>query len=538
MRVPVMMLCLLAAVAASLQADAARRAAPAQPGTALLTGRLEMVWGDVDAGGASRLRSAQPLHRLSLVDDSGVRHPLDHAKALRAAADLHRLVGKRVAVEVQAPSLAPRGAGKARAAAQPSALMPLAMVPIGDLVPRSRSGRIAARDAAETIAGNAVWVTLPCKFAGLPAGTNTQEFFQAQYDHVVGMKRYWNEVSYGALTLDGSFARDWKALPEPRSGYVKVVQIDGYHYLDADLDKLYRDCVAVHDADVNFAAGDGVYGIMLAFNSDLDGPAWGGQRCEPLDGVDACRGVAWMPPWASGRLGTVGHEFGHGFGLPHADNSDRDDFTYDNPWEVMSSSSLNARVDSTFGTIPKHINAYSRLLLGWMPASRVRTVRPGEAPVTVTLDRLNLPTSNNTQVLVLRDPARPDRYYTLEARIRSGYYDDLLAGDAVIAYEVDEGRRSPSWSLDADVPPADVSNNEGSMFKPGEIWVSPDHLFRVRVDAATATGFRVTVLPIPRKSGPHPALRVETPAPVSAPAAPAPVRPPAAAGTARRPDRR
>ena len=46
-----------------------------------------------------------------------------------------------------------------------------------------------------------------------------------------------------------------------------------------------------------------------------------------------------------------------------------------------------------------------------------------------------------------------------------------------------------AYSMDADVPPADTSNNEGSMFKVGETWVSPDGSQKVKVESATADGF-------------------------------------------------
>ncbi len=83
-------------------------------------------------------------------------------------------------------------------------------------------------------------------------------------------------------------------------------------------------------------------------------------------------------------------------------------------------------------------------------------------------------------------------------RKRTGNYENRLAGDAVIIHEVQTGRASPAWSQDADTPPANRANNEGSMFKVGETWVSPDYAFRVKVDAATAEGFVITVRPTPR----------------------------------------
>src|SRR3546814_4636293 len=58
-----------------------------------------------------------------------------------------------------------------------------------------------------------------------------------------------------------------------------------------------------------------------------------------------------------------------------------------------------------------------------------------------------------------------------------------------------------AYSVDADVPPADVSNNEGSMFKPGEAWQSPDRSRSIRVEAMTETGFTVTIGPQLRITG-------------------------------------
>jgi hypothetical protein len=57
------------------------------------------------------------------------------------------------------------------------------------------------------------------------------------------------------------------------------------------------------------------------------------------------------------------------------------------------------------------------------------------------------------------------------------------------------GRSEPAWSQDADVPPADIANNEGSMFKVGETWISPDYAFRVTVQSQISEGFVVTMRP-------------------------------------------
>ena len=87
----------------------------------------------------------------------------------------------------------------------------------------------------------------------------------------------------------------------------------------------------------------------------------------------------------------------------------------------------------------------------------------------------------------------PTHYYTIETRTRVGTYEANLAGDAVIVHEVNTTRPEPSWCVDASVPPADLSNNEGSMFKVGESWTAPGSVFTVRVKSATANGFVIDV---------------------------------------------
>ena len=94
--------------------------------------------------------------------------------------------------------------------------------------------------------------------------------------------------------------------------------------------------------------------------------------------------------------------------------------------------------------------------------------------------------------------------YTLEARKREGTYEGNLAGNAVIIHKVE--RSGTAYSIDADVPPANRSNNEGSMFKPGEAWSTPDGRHHLRVLSATGAGFVVRIGPRPRvMSAPMPA---------------------------------
>jgi M6 family metalloprotease-like protein len=485
-------LLIVSALVCSLQADAARlldarsernveRNAEGRRASAPMTGRLELVWGDPGPSAKAAGTTATEF-RVTLVADDGSRHSIDPDQALRAAEDLYALFGRRVAVST-VPAAAKRGGAGGRIVD--------AIVPVSDLVGSK------TREFQPKIAGVTVWATLMCKFNDIATEQKAQSFFQSQYGTAVGqLDHYWQEVSYGQINLAGSAAYGWATLPQPRSYYVTKDETTNKD--KADLTKLFEDCIAAHDPNVDFAANGGLQGVNMMFNGDLDGFAWGGSRCAALDGVNKCWSTTWNPPWSFNNLAPLSHEMGHAYGLPHANNSDNDSDTYDNTWDVMSDAWNNGVPNSTFGTLPKHINIYSRNRLGWVAAARKRTVTAGASARSVTLDRASLPGSANTQMLILNYPDQSSRYYTVEVRKRTGSYENRLAGDAVIIHEVQTGRASPAWSQDADTPPANRANNEGSMFKVGETWTSPDYTFRVTVNAVTTNGFVVTVRPAPR----------------------------------------
>ena len=274
---------------------------------------------------------------------------------------------------------------------------------------------------------------------------------------------------------------------QPRSYYVPAGG-------SADLTKLFADCTGVANASVDFSP---FVGINLMFNGDLDGYAWGGNRYATLDGKSGSWRVTWEPPWGYQHEAPLAHEMGHGFGLPHANNSDHDSDPYDNPWDVMSDAWDDATSDATFGAQPKHINIFHRDRLGWVDAARKLTISAAGTLANLQLDAAELIASANLQMIVVTLPGAPaTHYYTIEARragVAGDLYDHDLAGSAVIVHEIDTTRQEPAWSVDAQLPPANVADDAGSMFKTGETWTAPNSAFSVSVTAASANGFVVSV---------------------------------------------
>ena len=464
-------------------------------------GLLQLEWGDPAPVAPGQAKSKSRFNA-RLVKDDGSRIALDPAQARKAAGDLYVLANRRVAIAFGAP-------GKTASSAPT----------IEAIVPADRTAQSAPVTAASArvaaaapVNGVTRWVTLMCKFSDIGTEQKTQAFFQSQYGEGVGqLGHYWREVSYDKINLAGSSAHGWFTLPQPRSHY--VTEENGED--KADLKKLFADCGAAADATVDF---NSVQGVNMMFNGDLDGYAWGGGMCAPLEGrSNFCTRATWNPPWSFSNLAPLAHEMGHGYGLPHSDNSDGDSDTYDNPWDVMSDGWYNAVSDSTYGTRPKHINVFQRHRLSWVDGARQQIIVLGDlATRDIALDYAHLAGSGNVQMLVLSLSPQADPYatvvYTLEARKREGPYEGALAGDAVIVHKVQAS--GTAYSIDADVPPANRANNEGSMFKVGERWVTPEGSHAITVKAKTATGFVVTVGPPRAMSSPLPAL--VRPAPVSA----------------------
>jgi len=341
------------------------------------------------------------------------------------------------------------------------------------------------------VLGSQPWVSILCKFSDVNDEPEDLSYFQDMYANLPsGLDHYWREVSYDNIDVVGSLAVDWVDLPKTQTEY--IANPGGGD--DADLNLLFDDCTAAANPFVNYATGAGgtsFVGINMMFNELLDCCAWGGARNATLNGLNKTWRTTWNPPWSFANEGVIAHEMGHGFGLPHANNSDGDGDPYDSPWDVMSAATTNGVLDSVFGRLGKHINMYYKHYLGWVDDSDGYIVNPMTDDVFLVVYSSRATTGGAGRFA--RIPLSDGSQYMVEVRKESGNYESNLPGTAVIIHHVVQGRSEPPWIVDQDVPPASFSNNEGVMWKTGETFFDPIDGYEVEVLGLFDRGFNVRI---------------------------------------------
>ncbi len=345
--------------------------------------------------------------------------------------------------------------------------------------------------AAESpaVAGNTRWITIACKFPDRPPvnPAYTPGYFQEMYrNSYPGLDHYWRENSYNQINLSGSTALGWYTMPKPYASYIDAATTT------LKLGEVFNDCTAAADPYVYFPD---YYGINIALGNDDQSTAWGGNISATLDGVTRVFPATWITQWAVGWLSEFGHEMGHAYGLFFHSYSGLS--PYGSPWDVMSGDEYNCAEfnDPVYGCVPPHTIGHNKKFLGWIPPGRVYVA--GTGTHTVTLERTALPGANGYLLAEIPINGSTTHYYTVEARRLAGY-DEKLPGQAIIIHEIDE--KSLLLRRYELVSPGGIGNpyqstgdKDNVMWLPGETFAAPQGGIAVRVDAATTTGFTVTI---------------------------------------------
>ena len=143
-----------------------------------------------------------------------------------------------------------------------------------------------------------------------------------------------------------------------------------------------------------------------------------------------------------------------------------------------------------------------------MPSERIATVfESNRFPKLFYLDAVSDNQGTGKHMVVLRSDYIRDRdgnvsqpdfgvFYVIEARVKRGSFDKSLPDSAVIIHKAPNGMLSKVIAQDADHPPANRNNNEGSMFKVGESFTPEEGFGTVRILARTSRGFLISIGPV------------------------------------------
>lgn len=249
------------------------------------------------------------------------------------------------------------------------------------------------------------------------------------------LTEFYTEISRGLVTVTGDVA-EWVQASQPDTVYEGADNGD-------EVGDLLREALEKADAVIDFkqydSDGDG-YVDFVAFvhpeaggecgNDNVWSHRWvyegwnGGRPYTTADGVSISDYVIQPAFNCDGSsmidIGVFAHEYGHAFGLP-----DLYDTANENGgigyWGLMGAGNWNRTAS------PAHMEAWSKVELGWMPvttiSSETRGLRIDPAATTGSAVRIDI-------------PGAPGEYFLLENRQRIGS-DRHLLGVGLLVWHVD-----------------------------------------------------------------------------------------------------
>ncbi len=312
-----------------------------------------------------------------------------------------------------------------------------------DCVSQPRHGEsvpAGLRDRAVT--GTEKILVICIDFSDMPAEKTTGYFESLVFGSSNSLKKYYEEVSYGQLTISGSIAGStWVRAPHSHDWYGDEVS-EGDDDENGPAWKIAKDAINAANAYVDFSSFDsnsdgtiqeGEVHIMVVAAGDpqsqtgVASDLWP-HRWTIYDSSFKCDGVYLGGSGTCGYtlvtentpMGTFAHEFGHDIGLP-----DLYDTSYSNNglgrWCLMSSGN---HLDS--GNTPAHPSAWCKLLLGWL------------TPTVINANILSQPVKNvETNKDVLKLPISTTEYFLIENRQKTAF-DSALPGSGIMIWHVDD----------------------------------------------------------------------------------------------------
>lgn len=227
----------------------------------------------------------------------------------------------------------------------------------------------------------------------------------------VDVKAYYDEVSYGGLSIEGDMIQDWVVMPKSFEHYGNLFSFSGT--VSQQRSELAIDVIREVDNKVNFRGYDRA--IIIVPNVHLIGYALT-ENIGTNDGTT----IKYCTVQQENQAAAVfAHELGHTIGLQDlydhllADRLKSGDAAaiYVGPWCLMS---------TNWGG-PVHFCAYTKLSGNLIDLKRMKVVQRGTSEV-VTLQPLELKTE---ALQIVKIPLSNQGYYLVEIRRKIGFDTSL-----------------------------------------------------------------------------------------------------------------
>jgi immune inhibitor A len=254
------------------------------------------------------------------------------------------------------------------------------------------------------------------------------EYFAGSADSLVDrLVEYYAEVSTGRLRIVPHLGGPVVTLASPRAQYVQRSPTLASEALTAFA------AAATDEADVRalresraavvFFPGPGRESWLKPGDS---GDPWSNyvEFQHPVEGFGSAVIVNADQYEGLSSFGVLCHEFGHMLGLPELYAPGAATHEGIGKWGLMGQGTWVGR-----GNAPPHMEAWSKLRLGWVDAVTIDKTTIGVRIPAVTDEPL--------VVKIPAVPGKPSEYYLIENRQRVGH-DAALPGDGILVWHVDD----------------------------------------------------------------------------------------------------
>jgi M6 family metalloprotease-like protein len=274
---------------------------------------------------------------------------------------------------------------------------------------------------------------------------HTMSSAQVQQVVIDQLNSYFNEISYGKITITGQVF-GWYTAPHPMSYYGRDSKTPGD---DVNLVQLAQDAAALLPSSIDYSGFK--YLVIVHAGKDQAADQWKILSNEIWSQTFS----AIFPDYSSQTIitvgsknfqsysfvseldgvGTVAHEVAHLFGIPDLyDSNNQDSFL--GYWSLMDYGGWCC-ADIT-DTTPTYMGGWAAAMLGWLT--------PTVADTNLQLASFTLNPLESKQPTVLLIPVSTYTYYLIEYRTQTGQ-DSNLPISGILIYYVDESIQPTSGIL-------------------------------------------------------------------------------------------